>query len=313
MTQSIAKKESMSKILWLHCTSPLHVGAGRGLGYIDLPIMREKTTNWPFVPGSSIKGVIADHFGASKEQDRRDCELKRAAFGQTDNQEQQGSNSGSLVFTDARLVCLPVRSLYGTFTWCTSPLCLARLARDFEACDVAVPSNPLALFAEGKKEEHEMLVPFKDSCLIAEDKVYLEDLDFEAKESDAVHRWAQVIANAVFPDQDAAWRDEFVKRFSVVSEEIFSFLCETGTQIDARIRIQPDSKTVAEGALWYEESLPAETILAGIAWCDAVYRKGVATREALFKEFCTAPLALQVGGKASVGRGRVHVRFQEGA
>ena len=158
-----------------------------------------------------------------------------------------------------------------------------------------------------------MLVPSKDSCLIDEDKVYLEDLDFVAKESDAVHKWAQVIANAVFPDQDAAWRDEFVKRFSVVSEEIFSFLCETGTQIDARIRIQPDSKTVAEGALWYEESLPAETILAGIAWCDAVYRKAVATRETLFKEFCTAPLALQVGGKASVGRGRVHVRFQEGA
>lgn len=312
MTQSIAKKESMSKILWLHCISPLHVGAGRGLGYIDLPIMREKVTNWPFVPGSSIKGVIADHFDASKEQDRDECKLKLAAFGRTDDPKQQGSNSGSLVFTDARLVCLPVRSLYGTFTWCTSPLCLARLARDFKACGVAVPSDPLPIFSEDKKE-HAILVPSQDSCLLDNNKVYLEDLDFEAKESDAVRKWGEAMADAVFPDEDASWRKEFMKRFSVVSDEIFSFLCETATQIDARIRIQPDSKTVADGALWYEESLPAETILAGIAWCDAVYRKDVATQETLFKEFCTEPLALQVGGKASVGRGRVHVRFQKGA
>ena len=315
MTQSIAKKESMSKILWLHCISPLHVGAGRGVGYIDLPIMREKVTNWPFVPGSSIKGVIADHFDASKEQNRRDCELKRAAFGQTDNQEQQGSNSGSLVFTDARLVCLPVRSLYGTFTWCTSPLCLARLARDFEACGVAVPSNPLAIFAEAKDNKNAILIPNNSSCLTDGSKrVYLEDLDFEVQECDAVLKWGEAIANAVFPDADASWRDEFMKRFSVVSDEIFSFLCETATQIDARIRIQPDSKTVAEGALWYEESLPAETILAGLAWCDAVYRnKDAATQGTLFEKFCTEPLALQVGGKASVGRGRVHVCFQKGA
>ena len=58
------------KIYWLHAITPLHVGAGRGLGYIDMPIAREKVTSWPYVPGSSIKGVIAEHFGASDNDER---------------------------------------------------------------------------------------------------------------------------------------------------------------------------------------------------------------------------------------------------
>ena len=45
---------------WLHAMTPLHVGAGRGLGYIDMPIVREKVTTWPYVPGSSIRGAWRD-------------------------------------------------------------------------------------------------------------------------------------------------------------------------------------------------------------------------------------------------------------
>lgn len=53
---------------WIHTMTPLHVGTGRGVGYIDLPIAREKVTNWPCIPGSAVKGVVADHFGATEEK-----------------------------------------------------------------------------------------------------------------------------------------------------------------------------------------------------------------------------------------------------
>ena len=66
---------------WLHTMTPLHVGVGRGLGYIDMPIVRETVIAWPYIPGSSIKGVIADYFNASDEDTRKkDIHLK-AAFG----------------------------------------------------------------------------------------------------------------------------------------------------------------------------------------------------------------------------------------
>jgi hypothetical protein len=52
------------KLFWIETLSSTHVGTGRGLGYIDLPLHREKVTNWPMIPGSTIKGVLADSFQA---------------------------------------------------------------------------------------------------------------------------------------------------------------------------------------------------------------------------------------------------------
>ncbi|MHA1734045.1 MAG: RAMP superfamily CRISPR-associated protein, partial [Promethearchaeota archaeon] len=46
------------RMMWLYALSPVHVGSGRGVGFIDLPIIREKVTNYPLVPGSTIKGVF---------------------------------------------------------------------------------------------------------------------------------------------------------------------------------------------------------------------------------------------------------------
>ncbi|MDR1376458.1 MAG: type III-B CRISPR module RAMP protein Cmr4, partial [Synergistaceae bacterium] len=109
--------EKSEKRYWLHAISPLHVGAGRGVGYIDLPIVREKVTNWPYVPGSAVKGVIADHWDAT-QANRKDDKTIAAAFGVIG--ENASDNAGSLVFSDASIACLPVRSFYGTFAWITA-------------------------------------------------------------------------------------------------------------------------------------------------------------------------------------------------
>ena len=65
---------------WIHAVTPLHVGAGRGLGYIDMPIAREKATNWPYIPGSSIKGVMKKAYvtGRSTETSKPPSELQEA-------------------------------------------------------------------------------------------------------------------------------------------------------------------------------------------------------------------------------------------
>jgi CRISPR-associated protein Cmr4 len=71
---------------------------------------------------------------------------------------------------------------------------------------------------------------------------------------------------------------------------------------------------VAEGQLWTEESLPAESLLAGLVSCDRVYGKdNGAGAGQLLDLFAPAgrPLRLQVGGKASVGRGQVRCVFTQ--
>lgn len=290
---------------WIHTVTPLHVGTGRGVGYIDLPIAREKVTNWPCIPGSAVKGVVADHFGAT-EKKREDDELARAAFGMANDSSTTEANStaGSLVFTDARIVCLPVRSFYGTFAWVTSPFCLERLKRDTglavppEAMKPTIVANDTKLLGDGAK-------------------LYLEDLDLDCTKSREVDGCAKLIAGAVFADRPD-WQAIFRERLAIVSDDIFTFLCEAGTEVSAHIRIDEDSGTVAGGALWYEEALPVETLLAGTVWCDRVYRSkenekganGDLTKEKLLENFCSRPLELQIGGKASTGKGQVRCLFE---
>lgn len=282
---------------WIHTITPLHVGAGRGLGYIDLPISREKVTNWPYIPGSSIKGVIADHHGADKDSRNKDPLLK-AAFGLTDSEDrgESGAAAGSLVFTDANILCLPIRSFYGTFAWVTSPFCLQRLSRDFGSGTEKFPEvTGSALVAEGSK------------LLGSEAKIYLEDLDVEAREDPRVTRTAQEIGRSLFAD-DPDWQRTFQERFALVDDDIFTFLCEAGTEVSAHIRISEETGIVAKRALWYEEALPVETILTGGVWCDKVHVSEVSDKD-LIEKFCSGTLDLQMGGKASTGKGQVRCVF----
>ena len=49
------------------------------------------------------------------------------------------------------------------------------------------------------------------------------------------------------------WQELFLDRFAIVHDDVFTFLCETATQVDARVKIDDDTKTVEEGQLWYED------------------------------------------------------------
>lgn len=297
-----------TQVYWFHTLSPTHVGTGRGVGYIDLPIHRDKITNWPLIPGSAFKGVWANHYGATDEARNKDTELGRKlrlAFGRASDQG-NASNAGALIPTDARLVCLPIRSFLGTFAWCTSPLALEMLRRDLRLAGmVDLPPEPPNVSDDDVHRTNR-------TKLEDNGRIFLEDLDFVGKECAATLAWAERLAGWVFPgDENKAWRDVFVARFAVLPNVVFDFLTETGTEVSARVRIDDDFKTVAQGALWNEEALPAETILSGLVACDRVYSReanGVTAGE-LINEFATKPLLLQIGGKASVGRGRMRCVF----
>jgi CRISPR-associated protein Cmr4 len=229
-----------TKIYWLHTLSPTHVGTGRGVGYIDLPIHRDKVTNWPVIPGSAFKGVWADHFRATDDNRKKEDEegrMLRAAFGRGSD---DSSNAGSLVPTDARLVCLPVRSFQGTFAWCTSPLALKMLHRDLTLAGMSgLPSPPEGVQENAIHHAH-------NTALKEGEQVFLEDLDFRAQKCDIADAWAAHIADRVFTS-DPNWREAFIRRFAVLSDVVFDFLTQTGTEVAARVRIDDDTKTVADG------------------------------------------------------------------
>lgn len=298
----------------MQAITPLHVGAGKGVGFIDMPIMREKVTNWPLVPGSALKGVMRDYFFNLNEERKISPELFDAAFGRASgegNTDDDTSNAGSLILTDAHIVCLPVRSLYGTFAYTTSPIVLERLKRDLTAAGYGTfPTVP-------KPKENEAIHQ-RNSRLISEGKkIFFEDLDFDAREDSEESTWADLLGNILFQN-DPVWKGIFAERFAVISDDCFNFLTETGTEVSPHIKIDDKKKIVAKGMLWYEEALPTEAIMSGIAWCDRVFGKNKLENKKIEKKdildtFCpSSGLDLQIGGKATVGKGRVRCQFTKG-
>ncbi|MEW6309279.1 MAG: type III-B CRISPR module RAMP protein Cmr4 [Bacillota bacterium] len=291
---------SEARAYWLHALTPLHVGAGRGVGFIDLPLSREKATNWPVVPGSTVKGVMRGHFQRTGKVS--DPGIFRAAFGAGG----EDSLAGALVYSDARLVLLPVRSLYGTFAWATSVLALQRLTRDLTAAQIdGIPPLPAPLPADRVFTTHSTELTHPNG---RGGRAYLEDLDLTGQEDDVTDQWGNFFARMLFRT-DEPWQRLFSARFAVLPDAVFDFLTELGTEVVARIKVSEATGTVDEGALWYEENLPAEAVLAGLTWCDAVPGGNGFTLEGLLDNFCGSAVDCQVGGKATVGRGRARFLF----
>lgn len=284
----------------LHALSPLHAGTGQAADVIDLPIARMKGTGIPIVPGSSIKGVLRDWF----DQDARlDKETHRAVFGPATDEE-AAEHAGALMVHDARLVALPVRSFRGTFAWVSSPLLLDLARRDLRGHELptveAMDMRRAVTASASPLNVHTLDVPRVGKTA----KVYLEDLDLDVEpageRSAAATTWANWIGARVSPSDPSV----FARRFLVVDDETMAFFWETGTQVDTRVRIDGETRTVAKGALWAEESLPPESLLVGLTSADKSRReKKALTPQQVLDAALSQERTLQFGGKATVGRG----------
>lgn len=292
-----------ARLTFVHALSPLHAGTGQGAGVIDLPIAREKATGLPFLPGSSLKGTLRAH--CSAQGNTQEC---KQVFGPDTTEVQTDSNhASSAQFSDQRLLLLPIRSLAGTFAWITSPYVLRRLVRDIEDAQITSPSAPI------------LDIQTTGTCTIAtnaskvkidtpQPKVYLEDLELSAQISAGAKTWAEWIGQRVFPN-DTAWQQMLTERMCIVHDDVFNFLIDTATEITARIKLQEESKTVQEGGLWYEEALPTETILSGIALATPTNTSGITAAKVFEVLQGLTGKTLQFGGKATVGRGMCRVQF----
>ena len=50
----------------MYAVTPCHAGSGSALGVVDLPIQRERHTNWPMIQASGVKGAFRANFDRYK-------------------------------------------------------------------------------------------------------------------------------------------------------------------------------------------------------------------------------------------------------
>src|SRR6266581_5502625 len=123
------------KTLYLYVETPLHAGVGSGLSSIDLPIQRERTTQYPMIQGSGIKGKLRAALEGDREQLSEEEKAKIDILFDpptTATKDSNNDHAGALIVGDARILLFPVRSLNGVFAYTTSYDVLNRFKRDIE-------------------------------------------------------------------------------------------------------------------------------------------------------------------------------------
>jgi len=289
----------------MYTQSPVHVGAGSTIGAIDLPIEREVHTGFPVFPGSGLKGSLR----AKARTVCLDKELQTRLFG-TD----VGDNPtapGRVSVGDAQVLAFPVRSLQRPFLWVTCSLSLGRFTRDLRLaaleCPLDVPADP------GKGNA---LVSTRAEL---PKRIMLEDVELQTAASAKVDAVADFIAQALPEEVGEHIRSTLRTALIVVSDGDYSYFVRHCTQVSARIQltrfkttgkvefVENDKKKMQEGNLWYEETLPTETILYSLLLAsDDATDAGPEASQLIDDVVGSRVLGdglLQVGGNETVGQG----------
>ena len=325
-------------LLGLYAQTSLHPGSGTALGLVDMPVQRERHTQWPSIPGSAIKGVIRDACRekiaersdldaleryddkpgepasrkGSKRQRADATILLNAAFGPpTDG---ASEFAGSVSFTDARLLAFPVRSLSGVFAHVTCPAVLRRLKRDLE-----MARHPVDWSVPDVRGTQVVVPGSTCPCLIGGNTVVLEEYLLSRAENSCldVANW---VAENTLPSAPAheATRAHFRSNFLVLSDDQFTHFVRFATEITARIRLDYENKTVAAGALFYEEYLPPETLFYSIVLANGSRAKAaekhgtdLSAASVLRVVEDRLPPVIQLGANQTTGKGFCFTRLTD--
>lgn len=288
-------------LLSLYTLSPTHVGAGKDLGVVDLPIQRERISQHPIFYGSTLKGALRQETPFSQE-------IKNVVFGPEPQDSGKGSEYASCVaFSDARLLAFPMRSLFETFVWVTSPIVLKRFQRDLALTGFMLDFPDELFHFQGDalicSDSEKALTEPENKQLVLEESV------LNISKSEKMGKFAQEISK--YLPSLVYFEEKFSKHLVVVQNEIFDDFVAFHTEIIARVCLNKE-KTVKAGP-WYEENLPSECLLYSSAVVKkprTLEEKSLQTEEDVVKTLLDTKLdSIQIGGNETVGRGIVALKF----
>lgn len=292
-----------TELLGLYAETSIHAGANGSTSVIDLPIMREAHTGWPCVFGSAMKGAMR----AKAEKDNLEKQKLFTIFGpDTSN---ASDHAGSVAVGDARLLLLPVRSLTSHFKWVTCPSLLRRAFNDAKRVGKATPDGVLKTITAAGLTEDSALQMGKAGVL------YLEEFQCKTQQTDlgTLITW---LAGFVPTEEDFA--DRLNNQLVIVHDDLFAHLAQHATPVSPHIAINNETKTVVGGMLWYEETLPPETLMYLTVAANNSRNKKLEiladeVLDSLLSLFPESAPYLQIGGNETVGMGWCRVSAVKGA
>lgn len=260
----------------MECVTPVHVGVGRVGGAVDLPVMRDEF-GYPFIHASSLKGAIKSllHKKNQPVVEHMGKVVKR--------EEGEVTIPSEVVFLDAYLITMPVRSLYGIFAYATSPFLIQRLQERLKFLGVKSHQTPSEIrpftvigsingFSENNK------------IIFVEEFEYDKD-NFESIENETLSKFTK-----------------FGKPLFVLPDNDFKEILDRSLLRITRVKLKGEEKIVETGHLWSEEYVPQWTFFH-----SAILAKNDDVMGELKAGLAALEHVIILGGKETIGKGIVRL------
>jgi CRISPR-associated protein Cmr4 len=273
----------------------LHPGAGQGLGAIDQPVQREGGSHLPAVPGSSYKGAAKSAIVGGDESDDRMRFFGRPRNSATATEDRPGT----VAFGDIRLLLLPMRCSVSAYKWVTTRYLLERFCRDAQRIEYPISPNLWPRLNPPGTDEVYTDAPGEGG------KLHIEELLFTSRGRSNAHcEVVQCLQNLV--PTEAPYnklRDTRLgEQLLIMNDDDFTWFCQYALPVRPHNQLNP--KTKASENFWYEEYLPADTLMYAVNAARAADKGDVA---AYADELRKRPW-LQFGGNETTGEGVCRVK-----
>ncbi len=288
------------RIGYLYSFSPIHCGGEGDLGNI-LEIAREAHTNFPYIPGSSLRGTLRDEVEQQEQEDETNNAAERLFGKELDNDGQMGVHQ--VWFGDARLLWIPMRtmSLKGNdiFIWVSCHSLIRDHALLAGLSTVVFPDYPV-----GNKA---------GTYTVADAQLNVSKFKDEHENAIALStNWAESLQDAVQP----TWDNNRI----VLPDAQFQVLMEHSLWTQVRNKIDDRENAGSAEVFWTDVCIPRDTILY-YGWGYSLLREKsdpnqteASSQKQKNKTITnqdhelllnTLKGLIQVGGQANVGRGWV--------
>jgi CRISPR-associated protein Cmr4 len=300
----------ISKLFFIIAETPLHPGSGGEVtGLVDLPIQRERHTNFPKIEASGLKGCIREAFSSLVELNTSQKQYSLTETEKTKKllekfpslkdilQDEKGKEIKDKKGNTLIVYNQTIDLIFGpedteeahagalAFTDARILLFPVKSLKGVFAwitCPMVLErfKEDLKLIGENfnysiseKIEEGNCWVS-DGSTIIINNEIVLEEYTFKAEKKNKVEEIAKFFAQKIFPQQEndtyKFWREKLEKDLVILSDNDFEQFVTSSTEVITRTRIDDVSGTVKSGALWTEEYLPQDTILYSIAMASPV-------------------------------------------
>lgn len=241
----------LHQLVLYRTVTPLHVGCGQDVGVVDLPVIRERITGYPYIPGSGTRGALRAVFEAAGER-----ALVDRLFGPSAD---QGAprHAGCIAVHDAKLLLFPVRSDVRPYLWVTCEAAIRRLEREAE---VLAPENLTELSVTANLRDGFYLGPDFGSP----QGIHLEELHFphatgdegiRAQRRTLLREWGNQVGNCAGIERLGA-------SLVLLTDRDFHHFVTHATVVLQHNRLT-SAKTVAKGQLFSVEAVPPEAVFFG--------------------------------------------------